>query len=118
MIFQNIKTFCLLIVLIAIVPQLRADDYEYCPVTIRGHKLVYNHIINGTYVKLRIPEYNFFDQTINCIQIMDLKGSLTVPKITEGGYGVTFMELLIDGNEEEFEFEIQVYLVQYPNTSF
>ncbi|XP_028129686.1 uncharacterized protein LOC114325749 [Diabrotica virgifera virgifera] len=104
-----IKSFCSLVVLIALVQQSRADDLEHCD-QVGGNKLVYNHKVEGTYIKLRIPEENFLENLINCYQILDLTGSSCKPQITEGGYSHNFMELLLENAKGEMmQYEIQVY---------
>ncbi|XP_028129684.1 uncharacterized protein LOC114325747 [Diabrotica virgifera virgifera] len=108
MFFHISKTFCWSIVLISLISQSREDDYEYCPV-FNGYSLVYNNKVNGTYIKLRIPESNFFEKLINCIQIMDLKDGSCKPTITHGGFGYKYMELILEGASEVLEYEIQVY---------
>ncbi|CAH1278920.1 unnamed protein product [Diabrotica balteata] len=98
--------------LIVLVAVANAYDYTNCPSnTGRQKNLVYDYLLTGVSINIRIPGSGYFNRPITCLQLIDQKATTVSPKIVEGGYLDTYLIVNITSlNGQELKYYAQIYI--------
>ncbi|XP_028129685.1 uncharacterized protein LOC114325748 [Diabrotica virgifera virgifera] len=99
-------------VLMLLVAVANAYDVTNCPSnTGRQRNLVYDNLLSGVSINVRMPPAGYFNRPITCLQLIDRQGTSVSPKIVEGGYLDTYMVVNITSlNGQVLYYQAQIYI--------
>uniref|UniRef100_A0A6P7F2W6 Uncharacterized protein LOC114325746 isoform X2 n=1 Tax=Diabrotica virgifera virgifera TaxID=50390 RepID=A0A6P7F2W6_DIAVI len=73
--------------------------------------LVYDSLLTGVSINVRIPQAGYFNRPITCLQLIDRQGTSVSPRIVEGGYLDTYMVVNITSlNGQVLYYYAQIYI--------